>query len=116
MNQYILKKYPRKQKALIFFTKSLLSNCQKDKIGPIVLFGSLAKGGASKNSDIDLAIFIRGKKTRQIEDIIDELSFDSTVRYGESIEPLIYSYQEYQEPKSSFLKEILQYGQTITAQ
>lgn len=115
MNKYFLTKYPRKQKALRFFTKSLLANGQKNKIGSIVLFGSLAKGRPSKNSDIDLAIFIKGKKNRQLEDIIDELSFNSTVKYGESIEPLIYSYQEYQKPKSPFLKEILQYGQNITA-
>lgn len=110
---FVNKNYNNKKKALNFFAASLLDNGIKNRIGKILLFGSLAQNKASKKSDIDLAIFIKGRKTRKIEDIIDELSFDSTVKYGESIEPVIYSYKKYQKPDSPFLKEILQYGKTI---
>ena len=110
---YATEHYLNKQKALNFFTKRLFANGMKNKIGKMILFGSFAKGKASKNSDIDLVIFVKGRKTRKIEDLIDELSFDSTVKYGESVEPLIYSYAKFQKPDTPFLKEILQYGKEI---
>lgn len=110
---YTTKQYLNKQKTLNFFTKRLFANGLKKKIGKMILFGSFAKGTANRNSDIDLIIFIKGRKSRAIEDVIDQLSFDSTVKYGESVEPLIYSYAKYKKPDSPFLKEILQYGKEI---
>lgn len=103
----------KKLKTLKYFTKQLLTSKIKKEISKMILFGSLAEGKARKQSDIDVLIFTRKKPLKKVEDIIDESSFDATVQYGESVEPLIYSLQEYNHPKSAFLIKTIKSGKEI---
>ena len=50
------------------------------KIMPIVLFGSYAKGYATKESDIDLMVI--GKKSRKIKEIIERYPFKVNAHYS----------------------------------
>ena len=50
------------------------------KINPVVLFGSYAKGYATKESDIDLMIM--GKRSKKIKEIIERYPFKVNAQYS----------------------------------
>lgn len=102
-----------KKKALNYFKKNILDSA-KDDVMKIYLFGSMAQEKkARKDSDIDLVIFSRKKKDRRLENAIDEKAFETVVKYGESIEPLIYPIENFKYPHSAFLKKIIQDGKEL---
>lgn len=50
------------------------------EIESMVVFGSVARGTHNKNSDIDLLVVTNNRK---LEDGLDSLAFDMTLKYGE---------------------------------
>lgn len=87
----------KKEKALSFFVNRLVAEKGRN-IEKIMLFGSVAWGKPDKYSDIDLLIFSRAPE--EIEDRVDELSFETMMRFGESIEPIIYQASQLTRPQS----------------
>lgn len=110
----ISKQKEKKIKALNYFTKKILNSNVKDEIAKMILFGSLVRGGRiHKESDVDVLIFSFKKPTQQLENIIDDASFDALMKYKESVEPLIYRFQDFKYPKSSFIYEALMDGREL---
>ncbi|MBU4331512.1 nucleotidyltransferase domain-containing protein [Patescibacteria group bacterium] len=103
----------KKKRALNYFKGRILNRAKKDDIAKIYLFGSLAREKVREDSDIDILIFSRKEKDRRLEDIIDETAFDTVVKYGESVEPLIYSFKDFKFPKSAFLKRVILDGREL---
>jgi len=71
--------------------KALLKNIYGDRLADIILYGSFAKNNATKESDIDIAVVLKGRvnKSREIDKIYDVL-YDLMLETGEliSIYPL----------------------------
>lgn len=104
---------PKKQKALDFFLDELLNGPAGKEIERVFLFGSLAWGKPDKGSDIDILVF--GKQQGPIEKIIDDITLDASLKYGESIEPLIYSGSKTKIYQSPLVLKTLKYGKELYA-
>jgi len=101
----------RKRSALAHFVEELLKKAS-GKIVKIYLFGSLAKGTAREESDVDVLIVTNGDKT--VEDLACEASFDTALAYSVSVEPFVMSIYEFNARKDSFfLREVEECGAVI---
>lgn len=78
----------------------------------LILFGSYARGEASKESDIDLCII----SSKFGKDTIDELQFllKKTRMIDTRIEPIPVSPQEYRKMDSPLIIEIKKFGREIS--
>ncbi len=90
-------------------TSQLKENYNPDKI---ILFGSLAKGTITENSDIDMLI-IKDTNKRRVERIKDVLSI---VDYDIPFEPVVFTNKELQKRlalNDFFIKNILKEGKIL---
>ena len=104
------KQIGKKEQALKFFNKTLLKNFKKD-IRAIYLFGSLVRGQASKESDIDVLIF--SKKPSSVASAAWDTSLKVYEKFGESIEALTYPSKKYENPDSYFIYQATNTGKRL---
>lgn len=98
--------------ALERFAQKLLSGPLRDRIAKIVLYGSLAKGEARPDSDIDVLVFsLDGLEA--LRDACAQASFEVAMETGEGIEPLVYPIGEYFRPRSYFLYRASRAGKEV---
>ena len=102
----------RKRQAIERFKERLLQSSEGDKIARIILFGSVSRGEAKKESDIDLLI-IATDHLKKIEDICSEISFDILLEIGEGIEPMVYCNDNIRFPSSYFIYRSSKTGEEI---
>ncbi|MFO7985331.1 MAG: nucleotidyltransferase domain-containing protein [Desulfatiglandaceae bacterium] len=93
------------------YLKDVSEICQVDKA---VVFGSFAKGGAGKNSDIDMAIFSRNvndeNRLRMMARVIALIR-----KYKLDIQPVVFSYEDYFSEENDFIaNEIRKNGLELT--
>jgi len=91
-----------KYDALERFRQQLLASDVKDQIAKMVLFGSVARGDARQDSDVDVLIFGFGD-LRKLSKACAEASLDTGIESGEYIQSLVYSIDEFSSPQSYFL-------------
>jgi uncharacterized protein (UPF0332 family) len=105
-----------KEDAVREFT-SRLRRVLGDKIAGIHLYGSLAKGVAGVESDIDLLIVYKGIERSKLLDVMSEIAFDIVCEHGELIETVPMSEEEFKQQvgRSPFLWEVLEHGRVIFA-
>jgi predicted nucleotidyltransferase len=76
----------------------------------VLLYGSYAKGQATKDSDIDIAVVVDMENQNQRCDITAQLMYH-TVPIDPSIEPRCIFWEEYLHPEpASILDEIIRTG------
>lgn len=51
------------------------------KLVSIILYGSVARGSASEESDIDIALLLDGKMSKETEDKVSDLIVDLNLKY-----------------------------------
>ncbi len=107
-NQVLTTKYD----ALDRFTHQLLSSGAKDQIARMILFGSVVRGDARQDSDVDLLVFAFGD-LRKVSEICAEASLDVVMESGEYIQALVYSIDDFSPPRSYFLLSVMRYGKEI---
>ncbi len=83
-----------------------------DEIVSVVLFGSYSKGTYGKNSDIDIAVFVRNQAIYKIHDIYRQ-AVRRTANYRYDIQLLIFAIDSLNNPMG-IVEEIVSYGQDIT--
>ena len=101
-----------KQKALDDFTARLLRSSMKDHIARIVLFGSVLDGEDQPESDVDVLVFGTGR-LQELSEACAAASFETALRWGESVEPLVYCTDDLRFPQSYFLYNTLRRGKEI---
>ena len=80
---------------------TLLRNLPKTLIRRAVLFGSVAKGLENTNSDIDVFILVKNKRSREVlEFSIEKLSNICFEVYGNRLAPYILTEQEMKQKKN----------------
>lgn len=102
------------EKILEDFTSELKARLGEKILG-IYLFGSVAKGTATEESDIDMLVVYIDIDERSILEIASEISFKFACEYGRSIETIPMSKQEFEQSlgRSPFLWEVLKFGRPI---
>ncbi len=98
LHRNVLKK---KYESLNEFKERLLKSRVKEKIAKIILFGSVLRGEARKDSDIDLLIItINGAK--EVEEMCSDTAYQIMLERGETIMPMVHSVEELFYPRSYF--------------
>jgi uncharacterized protein (UPF0332 family)/predicted nucleotidyltransferase len=101
-----------KQKALDDFTARLLQSSMKDYIARIILFGSVLDGEDQPESDVDVLVFGTAR-LRELSEACAAASFETAMRWGENVEPLVYCSDDMRFPQSYFLYDTLRRGKEI---
>ena len=101
-----------KQKAAHGFTQLLLDSEVNREIVKIILFGSVARGEAKEESDIDLLVIASGNLDK-VRDASAEASFQTWLRFHQGVEPLVYCVDSLRFGNSSFLEQVLRKGQEV---
>ncbi|MBS7258696.1 MAG: nucleotidyltransferase domain-containing protein [Methanobrevibacter sp.] len=84
-----------------------------DNIVQTILFGSVARGDDTNESDIDILIIIRSDN-RQVEDMIDKMVVDFILEKEEVISPHVMTEDHFNKTKDySFLKTVMAEGMVI---
>ena len=102
----------KKVEALKLFTRKLLSGRAGDKVAKVILFGSLAEGEATEESDIDVLVFsLDGRES--LRNACAEVAFEVAMETGEGIEALVYPLREYFSPSTYFLYRASRRGKEV---
>lgn len=83
-----------------------------DDIDSVVLFGSYSKGTYGRNSDIDIAVFVRNEAIDKIHDIYRQ-AVRCTYKFKFDIQILIFTIGTLDHPMG-IVEEIVTYGRDIT--
>lgn len=102
------------QRAILEFTQEIRHIFGK-RIKMIKLFGSKARGEAEEFSDIDIFVLI-DRLDQQDRKIIGDISFKLDLKYDVVLSPIIYSEDEYNDPKyqvTPFLQTVEKEGISV---
>ncbi len=91
-----------------------LQHIYGDKLKTVVLYGSVARGTQSVDSDIDILILIDGNndELRQYDEQLNDVSTDFSLKYLKVLSVVDISYQEYEDWRdlSPFYKNVSEEG------
>ena len=109
--KYIMQIQEKNQEAVDEFVRRALRKYD-DKIDSIILFGSVARGEAGKESDIDILVVVIGDRFRMRREL-SEIVLDILLETGEYISVKTLSTENFKflkRIKSSFLRNVVQEG------
>jgi len=89
----------RKLSAAEEFKRRLLESKFGERLVKLVLFGSVSRGEADRDSDVDLMAFMTDVDGG-VEELMDEISFDIWLEMGERIEKVVLPLEEIRHPTS----------------
>ena len=94
------------------FTARLLNGSAGNRVARIVLFGSVCRGEARPESDIDLLVFgVSDLET--VREAALESALDTAMDWGHNVEPLIVGISDLRVPSGWFLYRTLQIGKEV---
>jgi len=103
----------RKYRAIEDFSRRLLTSEVRDAIAKIILFGSVRKKeGVRADSDVDLLV-LAAHSLDKVTKVCLDISFETNMDLGESVEPLVYCVDTLRFPGSYFLYHNLKTGEEI---
>lgn len=109
----------KKIRAMLMEMSELLEKVYKDKLKAVILYGSMARGTATEESDVDVMILVDGteQELRKFEDSLSDISTDISLKYYKVLSIIDVSYQEYDKWKtvSPFYKNVSQEGVILYA-
>jgi predicted nucleotidyltransferase len=93
--------------------REFVESIASDNIIKTIVFGSVARGDDTSESDIDILIIIHSDN-RQTESMIDEKVVDFILEKEEVISPHVMTEEHFNETKDySFLKTVMAEGMVI---
>lgn len=72
-----------------------LKDIFNDNLVSIILFGSVAKGTATDESDIDIAIILKNAKSQPIQDKLIDFTLDLDLKYDKVFSIIDIDYDEF---------------------
>ena len=97
----------------------LLYQVYKDKLKAVILYGSVARGTHTKESDIDIMVLVDGnnEELRNYNEKLSDVSTDMALKYLAVFSIIDVSYQEYETWKqvSPFYKNVSEEGVVLYA-
>lgn len=101
-----------KYAALEDFIQRILFSSVRDQIARIILFGSLARGNAKEDSDVDVLIFGFGDLSKLSEECADA-TLEVMLEFGELVQSLVYCISDLLPPRSYFLQKVTRDGKEM---
>ena len=92
----------RSPEELAAFLKARLA---KPPIRRLSLFGSVARGQETEQSDIDLLVVCEDRKKQAALALVDACAEQAAARYGNALAPLVYEQREFLRKRSTPLLE-----------
>lgn len=94
------------------FAERLTEECGEE-IEEIILYGSVARGEAHENSDVDVLVVIEDESAREcMEERASTLGFEITMEYGVEISKMVTTKDQMKERhESSFIQSVQNDGQ-----
>jgi hypothetical protein len=105
----------KKLLALKFFVEQLKDSPAGKCVARVVPFGSVAKGTAKKDSDIDVLIFTRAKADKAFEDARYDAKQATWDKFHEAIEAHTYPLTELKHPTSYMVYRATRHGDAFKA-
>ena len=97
----------------------LLYQVYDNKLKAVILYGSVAKGTQTSESDVDIMVLVDGtsEELRCYEDRLSDVSTDIALKYLKVFSIIDVSYQEYMEWKQiyPFYKNVAEEGVVLYA-
>ena len=99
--------------------EEMLQRVYGNKLKAVILYGSVARGTATEESDIDIMVLIDGtaQELRAFEDQLSDVSTDISIKYFKVFSIIDISYQEYMQWMNTlpFYKNVSQEGVVLYA-
>lgn len=97
----------------------LLCQVYKDRLKSVILYGSVARGTQTEESDIDIMVLVEGNdiELRNYEKKLGDVSTDISLKYLKVFSIIDVSYQEYEKWKqiSPFYRNVSEEGVVLYA-
>ena len=94
--------------------KRRLQTLYGERLVEVVLFGSVARGEDTPESDVDVLIVLRGPVDRYAESApLADLMVDMMARYGAFVTPVVFSGEEYRTTNWPLLRNVRAEGITL---
>ena len=97
----------------------LLRNVYGERLRAVILYGSVARGTQTKDSDVDIMVLIEGtdEELRRYEEKLGDVSTDLALKYLRVFSIIDVKYQEYMEWRtiSPFYKHVDKEGVVVYA-
>ncbi len=97
----------------------LLRNVYGERLRAVILYGSVARGTQTKDSDVDIMVLIEGtdEELRRYEEKLGDVSTDLALKYLRVFSIIDVKYQEYMEWRtiSPFYKNVDKEGVVVYA-
>lgn len=97
----------------------LLRNVYGERLRAVILYGSVARGTQTKDSDVDIMVLIEGtdEELRRYEEKLGDVSTDLSLKYLRVFSIIDVKYQEYMEWRtiSPFYKNVDKEGVVVYA-
>ncbi|MBI4769763.1 MAG: HEPN domain-containing protein [Chloroflexi bacterium] len=104
----------RKLSALAHFVRALLGHAAGRHVARILLYGSVARGEAEADSDVDVLVF-GVERLPPLEQAVAALAWDVSLQEGEHIAPIVFPLNDLYHPADAFLASTLRRGTEVFA-
>jgi len=102
-----------KIKSLVDQIKAHLHEMYGDGIKRVIIYGSHARGEATKNSDVDVLVLVdESLDPREVEDSLSDLLYDIILNEGELISVIAVSQERFENYNSPFMLNVRREGIT----
>lgn len=102
----------RKLQALEYFKNHLLSSDCGNRIAKLILFGSMAGGRITRESDVDILV-LATDEIDKVEDRCADAALWTNIEYAESIEAIVRCMDKMRYLNSYFLYNVLRKGKEV---
>ncbi|HNS19064.1 MAG TPA: nucleotidyltransferase domain-containing protein [Sedimentisphaerales bacterium] len=102
-----------KIKRLVDQVKAHLHERYGEGIKRVVLFGSHARGEATKDSDVDVLVLVdQSLNPREVEDSLSDLLYDIVLNEGELVSVIAVTQERFENYNSPFMLNVRREGMT----
>lgn len=102
----------RKYRALDDFVARVRESEIGDRIAKMILYGSVLRGDASEESDIDVLVVATGDLQR-VDETCGDIAFEVMLDQGQRVSPLVYCMDVLRYPTSYFSYRAVQEGREV---
>ena len=97
--------------ALLDDFKQRLEALYGERLIEVVLFGSVARGEDTPESDVDVLVVLRGPVNHYAEsELLSKIMVDLMAEYGEFVTPVVLSAKEFQTQEWPLLRNVREEG------